>query len=62
MIVNIGLYQDVRDSRIEALILEDGHGGTRLSGSKGCGSWNLVKMFRCQIELQDLKDAAMEEK
>lgn len=58
IVVEIGLYQDAMTPSIQALVLEQGDGGSyRMTGGKGCGQWNLVKKFRCSFTLQELRAA-----
>jgi hypothetical protein len=56
--VEIGLYEDSMTPSIHALILEQPGGGIRLSGGKGCGSWNIVRRFKCSLTVADLRRAA----
>ena len=55
MKVTIGLYSDAMTPSIQCLMLQDAEGdGVRLTSAKGCGTWNLIKLFKCNIELDDL--------
>ena len=53
--VEIGLYEDAMTPSIHALILEQDGGGLRLTGSKGCGSWNVIRRFKCRFTVADLR-------
>lgn len=55
--VEIGLYQDSMSPNIKALVLEQDGGGYRLTGSKGCGQWNLVRTFKCSFTMRELRAA-----
>lgn len=56
--VEIGLYQDAMTPSIKALMLEQGEVGSyRLSNGKGCGSWDLVRKFKCSLTLRQLRMA-----
>jgi hypothetical protein len=55
--VEIGLYEDAMTPSIHALILEQPGGGLRLTGGKGCGSWNIVRRFKCSLTVADLRCA-----
>lgn len=53
----IGLYQDAMTPRLQALILEGAD--YRLTGSKGCGKWDLVRKFKCSVTLRQLRRGAV---
>ena len=55
--VEIGLYEDAMTPSIHALILEQDGGGLRLTGGKGCGTWNVIRRFKCILSVTDLRRA-----
>ena len=55
--VEIGLYQDRMTPSIQCLILEQPSGGYRIAGGKGCGTWDVVRRFKCSFTSADLAAA-----
>ncbi len=55
--VEIGLYQDRMTPSIQCLILEQPAGGLRLTNSKGTGTWDKVRRFKCSFTSADLAAA-----
>jgi hypothetical protein len=51
--VTIGLYADAMTPSYQCLILEGAD--LRIGGGKGCGSWNLIRKFKCSFNEHDLK-------
>ena len=55
--VEIGLYEDAMTPTIQALILEQEGGSIRLTSAKGCGTWNMIRKFKCYFTSDDLRSA-----